>query len=43
MSKVKSVLVFQSTSIDEGVSFPENTLLLGRLKNSEALKNLHKM
>lgn len=29
--------------IDEGVSFPEDTVLLGRLKNSETLKNLHKM
>uniref|UniRef100_A0A8C1I8K6 Gypsy retrotransposon integrase-like protein 1 n=1 Tax=Cyprinus carpio TaxID=7962 RepID=A0A8C1I8K6_CYPCA len=29
--------------VDEGVSFPEDTVLLGRLKNSETLKNVHKM
>lgn len=48
-TEVKSVLVVESTSpvllekIDEGVSFPEDTVLLGRLKNSETLKNLHVM
>ncbi|KAL1248722.1 hypothetical protein QQF64_022040, partial [Cirrhinus molitorella] len=49
-AETQSVLLVESTPTvclkeesDEGVSFPEDTVLLGRLKNSETLKNLHKM
>ncbi len=48
-AEVQPVLVVESTSpvpLEEeidGVSFPEDTVLLGRLKNPETLKNLHKM
>ncbi len=48
-AEVQLVLVVESTSpvpLEEeidGVSFPEDTVLLGRLKNSETFKNLHKM
>ncbi len=46
-AEIQPVLLVESTSpvplqkeIDEGVSFPEDTVLLGRLKNSETLKNV---
>ncbi len=35
--------VLHLKEIDEGVSFPEDTVLLGCLKNSETLKNLQEM
>ncbi len=49
-AEVQPVLLVESTppvplqeEIDEGVSSPEDTVLLGRLKNSETLTNLHEM